>query len=265
MSLLAAMLDRDVTGPPQPANSELDDHSVTGDVNAVLDGTAKHIRAHMRQDHSLRTDLAEMTLQGQPIQVVFDLSLPEIRFGYEEVGFARRRYKRVHPFRIAGVGKRFPVTLQAERERWSAASVLHQKRRDSDTIDNVRCPGVELDHVDLKAPRDVCRARKQDLHCLAQPFPQARRPRHRQRCRPAADQLCVQNKERQAAEMVAVQMRYEDGFDRIRLDAKASNGNHRRGATVNQELGQFSGYVEARVETAAAAKGIATTEELKSH
>ena len=78
-----------------------------------------------------------MTLQGQPIQVIFDLSLPEIRFGYEEVGFARRRYKRVHPFRIAVVGKRFPVTLQAERERWSAASVLHQKRRDSDTIDGL--------------------------------------------------------------------------------------------------------------------------------
>src|SRR5215813_14688212 len=83
MSLLAAMLERDVTGPPQPANSELDDHSVTGDVNAVLNGAAKHIRAHMRQDHSLRTDLAETALQCHPIEVVFDLSLPEIRFGNE--------------------------------------------------------------------------------------------------------------------------------------------------------------------------------------
>jgi len=65
--------------------------------------------------------------------------------------------------------------------------------------------------------------------------------------------------------MVAVQMRYEDDFDRIRLDAKASNGNHRRGAAVNQELGRSSGYVKARVELAAAAEGIATTEELQSH
>ena len=60
-------------------------------------------------------------------------------------------------------------------------------------------------------------------------------------------------------------MRYEDGFDRIRLDAKASNGNHQRGAAVNQELGQFSGYEKARVEPAAAAEGVATTEELQSH
>jgi hypothetical protein len=75
------------------------------------------ISAHMRQDHSLCTDLAEMTLQGHPIQVAFDLSLPKKRFGNEEVGLTRRRYKRVHPFHIAGVGERFAVTFQAERER----------------------------------------------------------------------------------------------------------------------------------------------------
>src|SRR5262249_10405391 len=69
----------------------------------------------------------------------------------------------------------------------------------------------------------------------------------------------------QAAEMVAMQMRYEDGFDRIRLDAKASNGNHRRGAAVDQALGRSGGYVKARVEPAAAAEGVATTEELQSH
>ena len=143
--------------------------------------------------------------------------------------------------------------------------MLHQKWCDSDTIDHTRCPSVELDHADLKAPRDLRRARKQHLHCLAQPVPQARRPGHRQRGRAAADQLCVQNKERQAAEMVAVQMRYEDGFDRIRLDAEAPNGNHRRGAAVNQELGRSSGYVKACVEPPAAAKGVATTEELQSH
>ena len=143
--------------------------------------------------------------------------------------------------------------------------MLHQKWCDSDTIDHVRCSSVELDHADLKAPGDVRGAWKQHLHCLAQPFAQARWSRHRQRCRAAADQLCVQDKERQAPEMVAVQMRYEDGFDRIRLDAEAPNGNHRRGAAVNQELGRSSGYVKACVEPAAAAKGVATTEELQSH
>jgi hypothetical protein len=65
--------------------------------------------------------------------------------------------------------------------------------------------------------------------------------------------------------MVAVQMRYEDGFDRIRLDAKASYGNHRRDTAVNQELGRLGDYVKARVESAAAAEGVATTEELQSH
>src|SRR5262249_39571267 len=65
--------------------------------------------------------------------------------------------------------------------------------------------------------------------------------------------------------MVAMQMRYEDGSDGIRLDAKASNGNHRRGAAVNQELGQSVGHVKACVVPAAAAEGVATTEKLQSH
>jgi hypothetical protein len=32
------------------------------------------------------------------------------------------------------------------------AIMLHQERRDSDTIDHARCPSVELDRANLKAP-----------------------------------------------------------------------------------------------------------------
>src|SRR5215472_5521427 len=134
-----------------------------------------------------------------------------------------------------------------------------------DSHSGVPCALRKFDDSDLKAPRDVRRARKQHLHRLAQPFPQAGWSRHRQRCRAAADQLCVEDKERQAAEVVAMKMRYEDGSDGIRLDAKASNGNHRRGAAVDQELGRSGGYVKARVELAPAAERVATTEELQSH
>src|SRR5438876_10993035 len=62
---------------------------------------------------------------------------------------------------------------------------------------------------------DLRRAREEHLHGLGEALAEPGRADQRQRRRPPAVELPVQDHERKAAEMIAVQMRAEDGADAI--------------------------------------------------
>ena len=63
--------------------------------------------------------------------------------------------------------------------------------------------------------------REQRLEGLVQPSARARRADDGERTRAAADPLGIEEKERHAAEMIAVEMRQDDEVDAVGIDLPA--------------------------------------------
>ena len=103
---------------------------------------------------------------------------------------------------------------------------------------------------------------------LAQPVGESRRARQGERFRAAGAVVRVAEQERQAAEVVAVQVGDQDGADGRRFDAAALHRRERRGAAVEQRRRQWTvaglpAEQEAGVQPAAAAEGVAAAQHLK--
>src|SRR5215471_6415803 len=92
-------------------------------------------------------------------------------------------------------------------------------------------PRGQLDRVDAEAAGCRGRAREQALHGVGQAAGDARRAGHGERCG-AAGELAVEDEERQAAEVIAVQVRNEDGGDLARVESEAFQSAERGSAAV---------------------------------
>src|SRR5579859_1770578 len=69
--------------------------------------------------------------------------------------------------------------------------------------------------------------------------------------------LRIEQEERQAREMVAVEMRDQDQVDLVALYSEALQSRQRRGAAIDQEIGCLAGDLKAGVLSAAGAERIA--------
>ena len=69
--------------------------------------------------------------------------------------------------------------------------------------------------------------------------------------------LRLQNEEWDATEVVRMEMGNQHGADRIEINVLLLQGNQRRCAAIDQEIGVFANHVKAGVKSTAAAKGIA--------
>src|SRR6478735_7803512 len=91
-------------------------------------------------------------------------------------------------------------------------------------------------------------------------------------CRPgdderpgAARELRVQQQERQAAKMVAMEMRDQDQVDVVAHDAEAFQRGQRRRAAIDQEIDAVTRDVEAGVEPAAGTERVAAADKSQLH
>jgi len=99
---------------------------------------------------------------------------------------------------------------------------------------------------------------------LEQPFPQANRSGYREGTL-ASNELLVEDQERETTEMVAVQMRNDDGIDGARVEAETLEGDQRRGSTVQLHMRLRPSERDAGLESAVGAERITRADELDGH
>jgi hypothetical protein len=122
----------------------------------------------------------------------------------------------------------------------------------------------QLGEPDVESPPDGRRARKEHLHRLAHAGLDAGRSHHDERAR-APRELAVEDQERDAAEVIAVQVGEDHRVDRRGIDAEAAHRNQGRRAAVDEGLGRARLEMDARLEAPAAAERVARAEEAYLH
>src|SRR2546425_9338408 len=185
--------------------------------------------------------------------------------GIQKTGAVAHRQQALGPFRVARVGEHLVAANEAKGEGRRAAEVLDGVRCHRHPVDLDRLAGDDLANLGVELPLDLRGAGEEDFHRLDEALAKARRADERERRRPPAVELRVQNEEGEAAEMIAVEMRDEDGADAVGIDAEPPHRDHARGAALDQERAGGRLDEKAGVEPSAAAEGVAAPEELKSH
>src|SRR5579864_4388778 len=120
---------------------------------------------------------------------------------------------------------------------------------------------AELDCLQLEAALDLRRSRKEHLHRLYHAVAQAGRTSQHQRSL-AAGELLVENEEWDAAKVVAVQVRHEHRVDRSGCESQSRQTDQRRRPAVEQHVRALATERDTRLETPAAAEGVARADEL---
>ncbi len=105
---------------------------------------------------------------------------------------------------------------------------------------------------------------EQRFHHLRQPHLDAFGSGDHQRPAPAGE-LRVEQQERQAGEMIAVEMRDQDQVDFVARDAEPLQRRQRRGAAIDQEIDARAGDVKAGVGPAAGAERVAAADKSQLH
>ncbi len=136
---------------------------------------------------------------------------------------------------------------------------------DPEPAQPVAAPGPIL--VELEREPAACRGRAGEHHLHRRPhaFPGARRPGHDQRPGAFADQLAVQDQERQPAEVIAVQVAQQHRVDGVGRDPVAAHADERGGAAVDEKAGAAAFDQHAGLQAPAAAEGVAAAEKGETH
>jgi hypothetical protein len=140
--------------------------------------------------------------------------------------------------------------------------MLDEERRRGGRADGGRPAVLEHDEMHREAPRRARGPGKEHFHRRGHPLDDAGRARDRERRGPPAE-LAVEDEEREATEVIAVEVRHDDGTDRRRIHPCSLERDERRRATVDKEAGAGPAEEQTGLEAVAAAKGIPRTEELK--
>ena len=105
---------------------------------------------------------------------------------------------------------------------------------------------------------------EQRFHDLRQPGFDSLGPRDHQRPG-AAGELRVEQQERQAGEMIAVEMRDQDEVDVVARDAEPLQCRQRGCAAIDQEIGAFAGDMKAGIVPSAGSERVAAADKLQLH
>jgi hypothetical protein len=143
--------------------------------------------------------------------------------------------------------------------------VLHDGRRHREGAGRPGPVGLEVDDVEREGPLHSRRAGKEDLHRLGHPAGRAGRAGDDERPPALADELGVEDEERHAAEVVAVEVRQHDRVDGARVEAEPPEPDEHRGAAVDQDAAAAALDQEAGLEPAPAAEGVAAADEGHAH
>jgi hypothetical protein len=143
--------------------------------------------------------------QRRPVEVEADLLLEGVGLADEDVGAARGLGEDVGPLGITGIDQCAAAGLQAQRERGRAARMHHQVRDHAHAGDLGRLSRLPLDEGGHESPLDPRGAGEQRLQRGGHPGLDPGRPGHHERAG-AAPELAVEQDERHAAEMIAVEM-----------------------------------------------------------
>ena len=196
--------------------------------------------------------------------MILDRPVEEEGLGDEEVGTPGGVEERVGPLGVAGVGHDLAVTRDPERERRRAAGVHDLVRGDRARAKVPRRPLDPLDEARIEPPRDARGPREEHLQRVVHARLDAGRPRHREG--PGAPlELAVEDQERDAREVVAVQVGEEHGVHALRVHAETPHRDQRGRAAVHEEAPARGLDVDARLEPPAAAERVAGAEEPDLH
>ena len=129
----------------------------------------------------------------------------------------------------------------------------------------VRPSGRDFMEAQRKAPPVARTARKRRFEYPCVPAFHTRRPRDRERPFAPAEEMRIEHEERQAREVIAMEMGDQDDVDVITGDAEPLERDQGGGAAIDQKIRAFAGDVKAGVETPARAERVAATDELDLH
>src|SRR5262249_44900730 len=121
-----------------------------------------------------------------------------------------------HPFGVTREGEYLAFELKAQRVRWCPGGMAHLKGRHLHATDGERCLVDKFDEFELVAARQSARTGKQGLGGTDKPLGDAGWSNDAERRRSLADVLGVNEPPHQPGEVVAMQVRDEDGLDRVR-------------------------------------------------
>ena len=153
----------------------------------------------------------------------------------EQIGVAADLRQRLGPFGVTGIGDHLvPQVRRSAKDGAPEGCWTANGRTDTAPKRSVR-PASSSTISSGKPQCERGRARKQHLQRPGSRSRRARRSGQTQRSRPPPYELCLEQQERQACEVVAVQMAEEDRVDRAGIDPEPPHGDHRGGAAVDQQ------------------------------
>lgn len=182
----------------------LDELSIFCPLTGELIQPREHVLAHMSYDQSFRLQFVQVSHQGLKIQVKLDVLLEKVRFCNQEVGSFGRWNETLRPLGIAGIGDRFPVALHAQGEGRVSCGMLHAVGGDHHVAQGVRLLACELAYLQGELLLDLGGARKEEIHRCHYSSPRARWPHDDEWTAAFADQLSIQHKKGDAAEMISM-------------------------------------------------------------
>jgi hypothetical protein len=77
--------------------------------------------------------------------------------------------------------------------------------------------------------------------------------------------LAVEDERRETAKVIRMQVRQDDGFNRVRINTELAYCDHCRGAAVDEETRVTAIDQKTGVEASAGAERVARAEQLQSH
>jgi hypothetical protein len=128
-----------------------------------------------------------------------------------------------------------------------------------------RCPiQGQFDHLERETPLHPARAGEQHLHRLCEPGTGAGRASHHQRRGPARE-LAVEYQERQAPEMVAVQMGHHHHVDRARVNPLGFSPTRLLAPQSTNSVCPAAAQPDAGLQPPSAPEGVTTAHKLHLH
>ncbi len=149
--------------------------------------------------------------------------------------------------------------------RTGAIVVLYVKRRQPQFADVVSLADFQLFKLQRKFQFQIVCAGEADIHNLTETRFEVRRPDNGQGAFPLKHIVCLEQKEWNAADVIAVEVREEDAADVVALDPKLVHRNDRCRTTVDQNVEIAPDQMEAGIESSARTEGIAAPDELQLH
>lgn len=170
----------------------------------------EHVIAHMRDDQPAAPKLLSMLHERTIVEMILDVLFEEVGLANEQISPTCCIDQRVGPLCVTGVGQDLPAAFDSQGVGWRSARVNNLIWCHDNGTHVRRFPVREFVEVDREFLLHSRRAWDQDFHGVANPLFEAWGPGDYKRAGAFGDELGVKDEKRDAPEMIAVEVRYED-------------------------------------------------------